>query len=197
VIALGDLAQVAADARDDGFVVTGPGAISGALWAARHHPATIYNMELAYATPIALGVALAQPSRRVLAIEGDGSMLAGLPALATVARHPAPNLAIVAVVNGIYGTGDNRSPTQMALGADLGAVAIALGWPRDRVVEVRTVGALRPLLATAMAGSGPWLIVAHVDPASYGPSGTRPVPGIDVVDAAIVSRRFLTSADRQ
>ena len=195
MITLADLARAIGDHRGDGIVVTGPGAISGAIWAAGRHPATIYNMELGYATSVALGAALALPGRRVISVEGDGSLLVALPVLATIAAHPAPNLTIVAVVNGVYGTGDNKTPTPFAARADLAAVAIALGWERDQVVAVTSAEEAQSALRRGVEESGPTLIVADVDPASYELGARRVRPGVDVIDSATLLRRFLAGAD--
>jgi sulfopyruvate decarboxylase subunit beta len=195
VIQLSELARAVADVRGDALVVTGPGAISGALWSCGHHPPTLYNMELAYATSVAYGSALARPDRRAIAMEGDGSLLAALPILATVARQPAGNLTIVAVVNGVYGTGDNRTETVFAIGADLAAVAAGLGWESEHVVEADTADDLGASLQRSADQPGPWLIVAHVDPASYELGSVRARPGIDVVEAAVEVRRNF-AADR-
>ena len=69
--------DVIAAARSDAFVITGPGANSGLLYERGDAPATIYNMDMGYATAVALGVALACQRRPVLAIEGEGSFLCG------------------------------------------------------------------------------------------------------------------------
>jgi sulfopyruvate decarboxylase subunit beta len=191
MIPLEELCRAVAGARGDAAVVTGPGAVAGSMWVAGRHPATLYNMELCYASSVALGVALAQPARQAIALEGDGSLLAGLPVLATAVRHAVVNLTIVALVNGIYGTGDNRTQTQMALGGDIGAVARGLGWPSERVVSVADGAGFRDALVEALATDGPWLLAADVDPDSYGRSGARPRPGLDVVDAATVFRLHL------
>ena len=52
--------------------------------------------------PIALGVAIAQPKRHVVALEGDGSLLMQLGCLATVAVQAPKNLTIVVWDNGVY-----------------------------------------------------------------------------------------------
>lgn len=196
MIQLAELARAVADTRGHALVVTGPGAISGALWSCGHQPGTIYNMELAYASSFAYGAALARPDARAIAIEGDGSLLAALPILATVARQPASNLTIVAVVNGVYGTGDNRTETVFALGADLAAVASGLGWESDQVLEAASTDEIRRSLQRAAQAPGPWLIVARVDPASYEVGGVRARPGIDVVEAAVeVRRHFATGGE--
>jgi len=55
------------------------------------------------AAMIGLGVALAQPGRRVLVITGDGEMLMGLGAFATIAVQRPKNLAVVVIDNEVYG----------------------------------------------------------------------------------------------
>src|SRR5919107_1916684 len=54
------------------------------------------------ACPIALGVAIAQPERGVIALEGDGSILMGLGCLATIAKVKPRNLTIIIMDNGLY-----------------------------------------------------------------------------------------------
>jgi thiamine pyrophosphate-dependent acetolactate synthase large subunit-like protein len=78
------------------------------------------------AVMIGLGLALAQPERRVLVITGDGEMLMGMGSLATVAMKRPANLAIVVLDNGVYGeTGLQPSHTSGA--TDLAAVAKGCG----------------------------------------------------------------------
>ena len=77
---------------------------------------------------VGLGLALAQPRRRVLVLTGDGEMLMGMGSLATIAAAGAPNLAIAVLDNARYGeTGSQHSHT--GLTTDLAAVAAACGWP--------------------------------------------------------------------
>jgi sulfopyruvate decarboxylase subunit beta len=188
-LTLGEVVEALAETQPDAIAVTGPGAAAGQLFAADPERPGLYNMELAYATPTAFGLALAVPERRVVALEGDGSLLAGLGSLATVARYRPPNLTIVAIDNGIYGTGDNSVATQTALGADLVAVALGLGWPNGSALRVADRDELRTALADA--GQGPRLVVAAVDPASYPRSGVRVTPGVDVVESAVLLRMHL------
>jgi thiamine pyrophosphate-dependent acetolactate synthase large subunit-like protein len=75
-----------------------------------------------------LGLALAQPRRRVLVVTGDGELLMNLGALATIALLNPPNLRIVCVDNGHYGeTGNQDSHT--GLGVQLDKVAAGAGFP--------------------------------------------------------------------
>jgi sulfopyruvate decarboxylase subunit beta len=188
---LPEVARVVTAERDGAVAVTGPGAMAGQLYLADPEGASLYNMELAYSTATALGIAIELPSQRVIAIEGDGSILAALGVLATIARYRPPNLTVILLVNGIYGTGDNSVRTQTGLGADLGAAAVALGWDRGRVTGAADGETLRRALARARDEAGPWLIQAFVDPASYEKSAGRARPGIDVAEGGILLRREL------
>ena len=83
------------------------------------------------ATAMGLGLALAQPTRRVLVMTGDGELLMNVGSLATVAIMQPPNLSIVCVDNGHYGeTGYQKSHT--SLGVDLAAIAAGAGIPAVR-----------------------------------------------------------------
>jgi thiamine pyrophosphate-dependent acetolactate synthase large subunit-like protein len=95
---------------------------------------------------VGLGIALAQPRRRVLVLTGDGDMLMGLGSLATIAAAGAPNLAIAVLDNARFGeTGAQRSHT--GLTADLEAVAAGCGWPVTTTVHsMEEVEALRERL---------------------------------------------------
>ena len=80
------------------------------------------------ATGMALGLALAQPKRRVLCVTGDGELLMNLGTLATIALMNPPNLTIICVDNGHYGeTGNQDSHT--GLGVDLAKIAAGSGIP--------------------------------------------------------------------
>jgi thiamine pyrophosphate-dependent acetolactate synthase large subunit-like protein len=81
-----------------------------------------------------LGLALARPDKRVLAITGDGELLMNVGALATIAIMNPPNLSIVCVDNGHYGeTGYQKSHT--CLGVDLEKIASGAGIRATRTIE--------------------------------------------------------------
>jgi thiamine pyrophosphate-dependent acetolactate synthase large subunit-like protein len=85
------------------------------------------------AAMMGLGLALAQPARRVLVVTGDGELLMNVGALATIAVIDPPNLSILCVDNGHYGeTGYQKSHT--SLGVDLEKMAIGAGVKRTRTV---------------------------------------------------------------
>jgi thiamine pyrophosphate-dependent acetolactate synthase large subunit-like protein len=81
-------------------VVAGIGNTNFDLWAAGRRPANFYMLgSMGLACPIALGVALAQPQRRVIALEGDGSLLMQLGCLTTIAMLAPKNLTLIAFDN--------------------------------------------------------------------------------------------------
>lgn len=177
-------------ARGDAAVIFGPSKNSGVLYNEDHQPATIYNMELGYPTAIAFGLALATPEQRVVAIEGDGSMIAGIGVLSTIARHAPANLVILMLDNCTYGSigaGDAESAT--AAGLNLADVARASGLLPEKVVESDDLDSLRSQLSVAMTEPGPWMICARTERYSTQIIQNPPLPDQDVVESAIFFRR--------
>jgi thiamine pyrophosphate-dependent acetolactate synthase large subunit-like protein len=80
-----------------------------------------------------LGLALAQPERRVLVITGDGEMLMGLGALATIAVKRPRNLAIAIIDNEHYGE-TGMQPTHTGSGVDLAGMAKTAGFAETATV---------------------------------------------------------------
>jgi thiamine pyrophosphate-dependent acetolactate synthase large subunit-like protein len=161
-------------------VIGGIGNTNFDLWAAGPRPENFYMLgSMGLAVPIGLGVALAQPARKVFVLEGDGSLLMQLGALGTVAASAPKNLAIVAFDNGMYQiTGRQKSLT--AATVDLVAMAKGAGisqsdWAADETQFER-------LVERALAGDGPSLIGARIDAA--------PPAGVTERDAALIRRRF-------
>ena len=113
---------------DDLLVVPGLGSTTYDLAAAGDDPKNFYLWgAMGGAAMIGLGLALAQPQKRVAVITGDGEMLMGLGALATIGIQKPANLAIIVFDNGVYGeTGMQPSHTQS--GVDLVGVARGCGF---------------------------------------------------------------------
>src|SRR5215831_13086795 len=84
-------------------VIAGIGNTNFDLWAAGQRAQNFYMLgSMGLACPIALGVALAQPERGVIALEGDGSILMALGCLTTIGMVKPRNLTIIIMDNGIY-----------------------------------------------------------------------------------------------
>lgn len=115
--------------RGDMLVVTGLGSPTYDCAAAGDHQLNFYLWgAMGSAVTVGLGLALAQPRRRVLVVTGDGEMLMGLGALATVAVKKPANLAVAVIDNEHYGeTGMQRTHT--GAGVDLPGMACMAGFP--------------------------------------------------------------------
>src|ERR1700693_2195964 len=139
-------------------VIGGIGNANFDLWASGQRPQNFYMLgSMGLAIPIALGVAIAQPQRHVVALEGDGSLLMQLGCLATVAMLKPKNLTMVIWDNGIYQITGNQ-PTASAATADL--VAIARGSGLAKSAWAADEDDFDRLFAAALKGGGPSLIAA-------------------------------------
>jgi thiamine pyrophosphate-dependent acetolactate synthase large subunit-like protein len=158
-------ARIVARCTGGEAIVGGIGNTNWDLWGAGSERAENFYMlgSMGLAVPIALGVALAQPARRVVALEGDGSLLMQLGCLSTIAARRPRNLVIVVWDNGIYQiTGGQGTPAQAA-GTDLVAIARASGiarahWAADEAE-------FEALFAAALAEDGPHFLAARIDDA--------------------------------
>src|SRR3954471_14515530 len=114
--------RLVAQLKRDEAVIGGIGNSNFDLWASGQRPQNFYMLgSMGLTIPIALGVAIAQPQRHVVALEGDGSLLMQLGCLATVATLKPKNLTMVVWDNGIYQITGNQ-PTPGAGNADFVAI---------------------------------------------------------------------------
>ena len=146
--------------RRDLMVVCGLGSATYDVAAAGDHPLNLYLWgAMGGAAMIGLGLALAQPARRVAVITGDGEALMGLGALATIGVKRPSNLVIVVLDNGHYGeTGMQASHTTG--GVDLVAIAKGCGFPDAlALTDQAGVAHVRELMHT---GNGPILVNARI-----------------------------------
>ena len=112
------------------------------------------------ASAFALGLAIAQPARRVIVIDGDGSLLMQLGSLASIAEAAPRNLYHVVLVNGVYETsGFQKTPGAGKL--SYAALAKAAGY--TDAFEFDDAGVLAERLPAVMATPGPVLLALHVD----------------------------------
>ncbi|MBV8702966.1 MAG: aldehyde dehydrogenase [Acetobacteraceae bacterium] len=147
--------------RGDLLVVAGLGAPAWDITAVGDRPENLPLWGgMGGAAMIGLGLAIAQPRRRVLVITGDGEMLMGLGSLATIAVRKPPNLSILVQDNEHYGeTGMQETHTRH--GVDLVAMARGAGFERTMLVTApEQVSALR---AAIHAGAGPLFALAKVE----------------------------------
>ena len=143
--------------RDRGelLVVAGLGSTAWDCTAAGDSPLTFPLWgAMGLAATMGLGLALAQPRRRVLVVTGDGEMLMGLGSLATVGVQRPPNLSVVVIDNERYGE-TGMQATHTAHGVDLAQVALACRFRAAQVV--RQQAELAALREAIHRGEGPLL----------------------------------------
>ena len=112
--------------KEDDLVVTNLGNTPHEWFSVRPSRANLYGMNLGQCTPVALGLALALPKRRVFALDGDGNLLLNLASLADTAYHKPSNLRIIVFDNEAYES-PGGMPTATAHGVDLVQVAKGCG----------------------------------------------------------------------
>ena len=146
--------------RGDALVVPGLGSATWDLFASGDQPENLYSWGgMGLAVPTALGLALAQPKRRVLALTGDGEMMMGIGSLGVVADQAPTNLAILVLDNETFSeTGRQRGLTGNRV--DLIKVAEGFGISRSMLV---TEQSRAPELAELLFKTpGPVLAVAKI-----------------------------------
>ena len=116
------------------------------------------------AVMVGLGLAKAQPSKRVIVFVGDGEMMMGIGSLASAAVHPADNLSIVVIDNEHYAE-TGMQPAHAGRGVDIAEVARATGFRQTLVA--RTQQELDAAVDLVLTGKGPVLVTVKVttDPA--------------------------------
>jgi thiamine pyrophosphate-dependent acetolactate synthase large subunit-like protein len=120
-------------ARGDALIVTGLGSSCYDI-GTQDHPNTFYLWGgMGAAAMVGLGLALAQPGRRVVVVTGDGEMLMGLGSLATIGAKAPSNLAIVVIDNEHYAE-TGMQPTHTRNGVDLAGVAQSCNFPLARTI---------------------------------------------------------------
>jgi sulfopyruvate decarboxylase subunit beta len=161
-----DAIQLALRLAENRPIVGNLGPTSDELWHAGHRDRNFYTYgNMGLVSSLALGMSLAT-EERIIALDGDGSLLMNLGSLASIARENPRNLIVVAFDNEAWGqTGNQMSHT--GTGTDLEKVAVSCG-----IVSSTTVDDLEELegaLSKALATDGPHFIVAKIEESGYLP----------------------------
>ncbi|HEX7563430.1 MAG TPA: thiamine pyrophosphate-dependent enzyme [Bradyrhizobium sp.] len=157
-----DYYKVLADALPaNALVVTALGNASY-LWAVMHHAPENFYVEdaMGLALPLALGLAIAQPARPVVVVEGDGAVLMHLGSLVTVGAVGPGNLTVLLIQNGVHAASGGQALTNPAL--DLAQLARSAGIARAK--NVATPEAFALAMGSASAGDGPQVLVLSTKP---------------------------------
>jgi sulfopyruvate decarboxylase subunit beta len=168
----------------DALIVACNGMIGRELYARRDSASQFYMIgSMGLAASIGLGLALVKPDRRVVVLDGDGNLLMGMGALASIAAAAPPNFYHVVFDNAAHGsTGDQPTVSDRVR---LEAVARAAGYRRaDRVDGADGGEALRHAIAGVFGEPGPSMLLVEVERGN--------VPGIGRIELPPpeIARRF-------
>jgi len=170
--------EVLRERRRDQIVVTTMG--SAREWPRlSQHPLDFHYIPSAmgHAPMLALGLALAQPQREVIAFNGDGCMLMSLGCLVTIAASGAVNYTLIVLENGVYEVTGGQNTAGDAAQTDFAALARAAGF--KSVASFADLDQWRAQVDETLALPGPRFIllrvarVADYELYSPGPTGER------------------------
>ena len=155
------------------------------LWAALHHAPENFYFEdaMGLALPLALGLAVAQPKRPVIVVEGDGALLMHMGALVTVGAANPANLTVLLIQNGVHAASGGQALTNARL--DLAQLARASGIAHAE--NIARPDALADKMRASTARDGAECLVLATE------------PDLDVVkppialDPVVTKHRFMTA----
>lgn len=132
------------------------------LWASMHHVQENFYFEdaMGLAMPLALGLAMAQPTRPVVVVEGDGALMMHMGALVTIGAVAPANLTVLLIQNGLHAASGGQALTNPDL--DLAALARAAGIARAE--NLSTPAAFASALGTSPPGPGARFLVLSTEP---------------------------------
>ncbi|HEY1269684.1 MAG TPA: thiamine pyrophosphate-dependent enzyme, partial [Candidatus Binatia bacterium] len=162
-----DFINIFAEMVTDEMLVVTPIGSTTPLWERTGRGATsLTSVSLGMCTATALGLALALPHRKVIALDSDGNLILNLCSLGTVGNERPKNLTIIVFDNGNYlsggpGKGKPGMPTATAGNMDLAAVGRGCGI--EKATTVRTEAEFKAAAEKALKEDGPSLIVAKID----------------------------------
>ena len=139
-----DVLKEIIEVLDDQLVICNIGIPSKELYHLKDRNENFYMLgSMGLVSSIALGVALAKPTKRVWCIDGDGSILMNLGSLSTIGNLRPRNLTLIIIDNGSYGsTGDQRTHTSQRTKLDI----IAEGAGFDSIIVINQLKAIIPEL---------------------------------------------------
>ena len=119
------LKVLASKVTDELIVIWGP-LVANEWHELKDTEGTLYDVYMSGAAPFALGMAVGLPHRRVLCLDGDGSMLMDLPILPVIAHQNPSNLIVMVFDNEVYEAA-GKTPTFTAGSTDLVKMAQGAG----------------------------------------------------------------------
>jgi thiamine pyrophosphate-dependent acetolactate synthase large subunit-like protein len=163
---------------DDVLVLTSIGNNSGFWGQLKDREANLFHLTMGMCSSTALGLSLALPNRKVIALDADGNLILNLGVLGTVANEAPKNLTIVVMDNGNYlGSHKDEPGMPTATAGKMNLEAVAKGCGIASACTVEDVGAFREKIQSALSSAGPHFIRARVEALDRdAPPRTKRVP---------------------
>jgi sulfopyruvate decarboxylase subunit beta len=155
------------------------------LWAALHDAPENFYFEdaMGLALPLALGLAIAQPTRPVIVVEGDGALLMHMGTLVTVGAVNPANLTVLLIQNGVHAASGGQALTNAGL--DLAQLAQASGIARaDNIAKPEALAA-KMRVSTARDGAECLVLATEPDLDVIRPPA--------VLEPVVIKHRFMTA----
>src|SRR5262245_31123186 len=170
------------------LVVTNLGAVRHEWQALRPHAGNYHLQNLGLTSSMALGLALALPHRKVVAFDGDGSLLLNLGSLATIANQHPNNLIHIVFDNECYES-SRGAPTATAGRADLAAIARGAGF--INVMTANTVAEFEAEFLRALKANDLYFVLAKVEAGA----GEVPAATLDAAENKYLFVRYVEKSE--
>lgn len=162
-----DLIKIFASMVTDEMLVVTPIGSTTTFWdQTGRGPTSLTSVSLGMCTPAALGLALALPHRKVIALDSDGNMILNLCSLGTVGNERPKNLTVIVFDNGNYlsgGPGKGKPGMPTATGGNMDLETVARGCGIARATTVRSEAEFKTAVEKVLKEDGPSFIVAKID----------------------------------
>src|SRR5918995_4963908 len=159
------LKELSALVPDDVLVLTSIGNNSGFWGQLKDREANLFHLTMGMCSSTALGLSLALPNRKVVALDSDGNLTLNLGVLGTIANEAPKNLTIVVMDNGNYLGSHKREPGMpTATAGKMNLEAVAKGCGIESTCTVQDVNEFRSGFQAALSNIGPHFIRAPVEP---------------------------------
>jgi len=154
--------RVLADRLPQGALVVTALGNASYLWAAMHHAPENFYIEdaMGLALPLALGLAVAQPARRVVVVEGDGAVMMHMGTLVTLGAVAPKNLTVLLIQNGVHAASGGQMLTNSAL--DLAQLVRSAGTAHAE--NIATPEAFGEAVGAAFTADGLHVFVLSTEP---------------------------------
>lgn len=172
------LKELSALVPDDVLVLTSIGNNSGFWGQLKEREANLFHLTMGMCSSTALGLSLALPNRKIIAVDSDGNLTLNLGVLGTIANEAPKNLTVVVMDNQNYlGSHKHEPGMPTATAGKMNLEAVAKGCGIARASTIEDAAAFRAAIESALAGNGPHFIRARVEPLDTdGPKKSKRVP---------------------